>query len=542
MTRTPPNRRVVTFYSFKGGVGRTMALANVAYRLANTHGLRVIVVDWDLEAPGLHRFFGLAPEQVVNARGVLDYFLEWREAKRREDPTPPDVTGWIVPITDEKHKPRFGEVSILLAGRPDADYETRLAGFHWTEFYAEDAGAVAVETLREQLVAHADIVLIDSRTGFTDAGGICTIQLPDAVVLMTAPNDQSLDGISQVARAIAQASTTARGGRDRPRVWLSVSRVPYVEESELAERWFKVHQPWFAHGVAEYYWLSEDHPRGLRSFEVPHRARWGFDELILEVDAREPLSDTYDLFAGTILRWCHDAPPFVTTFDESLRAPWIDDSAETLQVEIAAAERRGDMLGMAAGLHALAKVLFETGRTDEAIRHVEQALGILVARGAHSSRLRVLHTLALFLRRLGREAEAVPIAKRALTLAHDLSSHSWEALSAFQVAGAQGEHGLRNEAIKTMEVGYEAIARLQDPGAVATLRRVGGTTWAALGDITRAIEEWRASAKGAAELDDRALEVASLTMLVEHASSRIPDADELRRRLAELKTQRFKNE
>ena len=47
---------VVTFYSFKGGVGRSMALANVAELLAG-YGYRVIVCDWDLEAPGLERYF-----------------------------------------------------------------------------------------------------------------------------------------------------------------------------------------------------------------------------------------------------------------------------------------------------------------------------------------------------------------------------------------------------------------------------------------------------------------------------------------------------
>ena len=45
-----------TFYSFKGGVGRSMALANVADILAR-RGLRVLVIDFDLEAPGLERYF-----------------------------------------------------------------------------------------------------------------------------------------------------------------------------------------------------------------------------------------------------------------------------------------------------------------------------------------------------------------------------------------------------------------------------------------------------------------------------------------------------
>ena len=48
---------VITFYSYKGGVGRSMAMANLAVLLARDYGLDVVVVDWDLEAPGLHRFF-----------------------------------------------------------------------------------------------------------------------------------------------------------------------------------------------------------------------------------------------------------------------------------------------------------------------------------------------------------------------------------------------------------------------------------------------------------------------------------------------------
>jgi MinD-like ATPase involved in chromosome partitioning or flagellar assembly len=43
---------IVTFYSFKGGVGRSMAMANVGQILADL-GYRVILCDWDVEAPGL---------------------------------------------------------------------------------------------------------------------------------------------------------------------------------------------------------------------------------------------------------------------------------------------------------------------------------------------------------------------------------------------------------------------------------------------------------------------------------------------------------
>ena len=48
--------QIITFYSYKGGTGRTMAMANVAWIIAS-NGKRVLAVDWDLESPGLHKFF-----------------------------------------------------------------------------------------------------------------------------------------------------------------------------------------------------------------------------------------------------------------------------------------------------------------------------------------------------------------------------------------------------------------------------------------------------------------------------------------------------
>jgi Mrp family chromosome partitioning ATPase len=51
------NGRILTFYSYKGGTGRSMSLANIAWILA-MNGHRVLMIDWDLEAPGLHRWFG----------------------------------------------------------------------------------------------------------------------------------------------------------------------------------------------------------------------------------------------------------------------------------------------------------------------------------------------------------------------------------------------------------------------------------------------------------------------------------------------------
>ena len=48
--------QIITFYSYKGGVGRTMALANIAVLLAQWR-YKILIADWDLEAPGLEYFF-----------------------------------------------------------------------------------------------------------------------------------------------------------------------------------------------------------------------------------------------------------------------------------------------------------------------------------------------------------------------------------------------------------------------------------------------------------------------------------------------------
>ena len=95
---------IYTFYSFKGGVGRSMALANVAecFRQA---GLRVALVDWDLEAPGLEHYFyedRAAIERVCSGLGLIDLLLTYQRqfphiatalaeaemAQRRPEPMP----------------------------------------------------------------------------------------------------------------------------------------------------------------------------------------------------------------------------------------------------------------------------------------------------------------------------------------------------------------------------------------------------------------------------------------------------------------------
>ncbi len=76
MSEEKPKAAFVTFYSFKGGVGRSMALINTAGILAG-RGFRVLVIDLDLEAPGFLISTRTRPmfRQQSSNRGSVRYSL-----------------------------------------------------------------------------------------------------------------------------------------------------------------------------------------------------------------------------------------------------------------------------------------------------------------------------------------------------------------------------------------------------------------------------------------------------------------------------------
>jgi cellulose biosynthesis protein BcsQ len=77
--------QIFSFYSFKGGVGRSMAVANVAALLARA-GNSVLVVDWDLEAPGLQKYFnrfdGRIDGEARRTPGIVDLLSDLQRGVR----------------------------------------------------------------------------------------------------------------------------------------------------------------------------------------------------------------------------------------------------------------------------------------------------------------------------------------------------------------------------------------------------------------------------------------------------------------------------
>ncbi len=204
--------RIITFYSYKGGTGRSMALANVAWILASA-GKRVLAVDWDLEAPGLHRYFYpfLPDPDLTKSDGVIDLMIEFRDeafTKREEKPAPDWYRRYanILRYADSlKYKfPGEGTLDYVAAGRQGAGYSINVNTFDWQGFYDKLGGGVFLEAVRESMRNEYEYVLIDSRTGVSDTSGICTVQMPDALVVCFTLNNQSIDGASRTAAAVAE--------------------------------------------------------------------------------------------------------------------------------------------------------------------------------------------------------------------------------------------------------------------------------------------------------------------------------------------------
>ena len=213
---------VTTFYSFKGGVGRTMALMNAAVELANT-GRRVLVVDFDLEAPGLDTFDILHSETQVP--GIVDFVSEYIASGQA-----PEVTHFIgkSPGIGDKG----GGLWIMPSGAHHKSYATNFSQIDWGMLYERHDGYLLFEDLKEQWkqTIKPDYVLIDSRTGHTDTGGICTRQLPDAVAIFFFPNEQNLRGLTKIVRDIR---AEAEGPRKKEiELHFVMSNVPDLDDED----------------------------------------------------------------------------------------------------------------------------------------------------------------------------------------------------------------------------------------------------------------------------------------------------------------------
>jgi MinD-like ATPase involved in chromosome partitioning or flagellar assembly len=315
---------ILTFYSYKGGSGRTMALANVGWLLAAA-GHRVCVIDWDLEAPGLHRYFHpfLLDPEMSSTDGIIDYV--WEVAARALTPAdgetadPVDVLDYTVRVPWDEFD-GDGRLDLVPAGRQGPAYPARVNAFDWTNFYERLGGGKELEVARERLRDHYDYVLIDSRTGVGDTSGICTLQLPDRLVICYTLNRQSVDGAARIAEAV---------NRQRPEIGIfPVEMRVETDEKEKLETTRRAARQRFEDYV-------EHDPAYWNDAEVLYWPYYAFEEILAafgdDPAARSPstMSDRMERLAGRLTGWDGIRTPRLDEATRlSIQDKWLLGSAE----------------------------------------------------------------------------------------------------------------------------------------------------------------------------------------------------------------------
>ncbi len=279
--------QVITFYSYKGGVGRTMALANIAVLLAKWD-YNVLVIDWDLEAPGIEYFFKdfASIHNITNSAGLIDLLFAFIN-KPQESSVPLTWEDFVLPI----EIPGISKsIDLITAGRRDKDYFNKVRNLDVQDFYAEHEGGFFIEDLRKAWKHSYDFVLIDSRTGITDIGGICTIQMPDILILLFTATNQSLEGILEVAEKAVNAQEKLPVDRYTLLCLPIPTRFDASEEFETSREWLNlfdkelepIYQYWLPVGI---------NPKDfLEIIKVPYIAYFSFGEKlpVLEQGVTDP--------------------------------------------------------------------------------------------------------------------------------------------------------------------------------------------------------------------------------------------------------------
>lgn len=193
--------KVICFYSYKGGVGRTTLASFTAAELSQKYDKRVVIIDADIEAPGLiYQYFGKDFE-LSKCKGLIDFFLYPGDINPNEfkenfllSHELNNKNLFLMPASSE-----FFEYN-KLRKFPDKA-ETSIS-----ENYFQKIGRLSLihdgSEARDRLLnlinesIKPDLILVDLRTGLTDIGGLFTSDdISDLNVFVGYPDNQTLPGL-----------------------------------------------------------------------------------------------------------------------------------------------------------------------------------------------------------------------------------------------------------------------------------------------------------------------------------------------------------
>lgn len=226
---------ISTFYSLRGGVGRSTALAHAALIIAG-QGLTVLCIDMDLEAPGLASLLDVE-DRVVEGMGVVPLLAA------------AEMSGEIGAL--DEHVLRVTEdagLFLLPAGCPGAEYARLLSHLDPSAWYGEDEInplRLLVEAV-SHLAERPDVVLIDSRTGISPLAAPLLFDVSDVNVIAFYPHPQARAGTRALTRALlaAKSRRSSEGNPCTPEVRFVISPVPTTPEvrelyAERAQDWIR---------------------------------------------------------------------------------------------------------------------------------------------------------------------------------------------------------------------------------------------------------------------------------------------------------------
>ncbi len=284
---------IITFYSYKGGVGRSMALANIGVLLSKK-GYKVLLLDWDLEAPGLENFFKeyIDISFVQSQIGIVDLIedhirdkkLNWKDGIIQ------------LPILKEEST---GCLHLITSGKREYSFYKKVTNIDFTTFFEKNGGGDFIENLRNAWNEEYDFVLVDSRTGVTDIGGICTTYLPDMVALFFTTTEQSLYGILHIGKKINDNISRLPYDRYNILTLPIPSRFDSVTEFAISQAWLNRLSVELLPLVEE--WLPIDlqspteYKKILEQIKIPYVPYFSFGEkvAVLEQGTDDPASIGY---------------------------------------------------------------------------------------------------------------------------------------------------------------------------------------------------------------------------------------------------------
>ncbi len=426
---------VITFYSFTGGSGRSSAVANVACLLARREaaGRGVLVVDWNLEAPGLHHFLRPlfrqqfpTPDDLDAAPGLLDLFLQGARIVEERSGQPPAA---VLQAADPQRfvlETDIPGLSLLKAGKFGESYYQQVTAFDWRGL--DEAAPWLIPALLDFWRERYRYILIESPAGVNEMSGMCSMMLPDKLALLFVPARQSLEGALEIARFAQEYRKST--SPDRPlSIFPIPSRVDLVEAAQQ-DRWrFSASgfQPRFENEFREIYGLSDCRLHGyFTDALLPYQPRYAFgEEIAVLADNGEESSALARAFERLTARLASAARPWEepgeladsTSIEIEGRLMPLAEAEPYLLSQIPVHMAKRDNARLSSTLRQLASLEARNGHVNEARGCYQQAVVLVRALDSRALMRDLLEDMGNFERKQGLTEDAWKALTEAMALA-----------------------------------------------------------------------------------------------------------------------------